>query len=115
MKFGPTSSASAALGFLLLCGCTLIDPTHPTSGHYLGYVKVQAPPAGSYRTAGLKVVTVGARVAQGMSIGYTRETLDYVPLDTRIIIKVRNRTQADYLLARLSPDVLHALCIVVEP
>lgn len=84
--------------------------------HYLGYTRVIIPAHAS--TGGnfsvTEISSTGVRLWPSVGLGYFRERNEYVPLDSRIVIRVKNSAQMDQAIRTLTPIAKDGLCVTME-
>lgn len=108
-------------GFLLLqlcSGCAAISyrADGSTVRHHFGYVQVVTPPVASSsgNVTVLEITTAGVRVQRGVGLGYFKERIESIPLDSRLIVRVQNKQQLDEVMKILGPITKEGLCVVVD-
>jgi hypothetical protein len=87
-----------------------------SSSSYFGYIKFMEPPTLSPNND-FKVVEIeayGFRFMNGLGLGYFHERLESIPLDCRIVIKVANREQLEFVKEMLLPIAKEGVCITTE-
>lgn len=113
--------------FFLLVSCLLVTSTGcapfntvRTDGtvvrHYFGYTRIVIPAHQS--TEGdfgvMELSSSGARLWPSLGFGYFHERDEYIPLDSRIVIKVQNQQQLDQVIKTLGPIAKDGLCVTTE-
>lgn len=98
-------------------GCATIDlnqrggAIEPRS--FFGFVRVIPATNDGAASGGirrLELTTVGIRVGSGLSVGYVRDSLLSVPLDCRMAVFVRSRSELDHAVATLKALGKEELC-----
>lgn len=105
------------LGAAFQAGCTAtIRPGESGARHYFGYVRVKTPaPDGVPSDFGRTESTaVGLRFWPSAGFGYFHEQADQIPLDCRLVVRVRNRDELDHALLMLEPLLRRGLCVIQE-
>ena len=99
-------------GVCLIMGCAFRDGT---TTHIIGYARIveTESPADGVVLKGVQMV--GARVGDGIGVGYFNEKRIIVPLDCRLVVIVRNRTQLEEVSRRLAGLQRRELCVAIEP
>jgi len=107
--------------FIVLCGswsmvaCTRYMDSGEMVRHHFGYVKVITPAVHAPETAVrvLDIETYGAwsywdtrsqgedAAGYGTGLGYSHDHRELIPLDCRIVFRVKNKQQIDYILTTL--------------
>lgn len=84
---------------------------------HFGYVEVATPPQAS--TSGdvsvMEITSAGMRIQHGIGLGFFKERIETIPLDSRLVIRVQNQAQLDQVIRILGPITKEGLCVVVDP
>lgn len=84
--------------------------------HYFGYTRVEIPVHKS--TEGdfsvMEISSSGARLWPSIGFGYFHERDEYIPLDSRIVVRVQNQKQLDEIIKILAPIAKDGLCVTTE-
>lgn len=101
----------------LLAGCTYYSGTYHsgTTTHHFGYVNVLEVEGSTDGVTSKSIRSIGVRVGSGIGIGYFDERRVAVPLDCRLVIIVKDRSQLDEALQRLESQHGRELCVAIEP
>lgn len=106
---------------IFLCSCFSFqnrDSDGHVVSHHFGYMRVKVPPSVCVGTqeefAVNDVRTWGIRIQKGVSLGYTGERNEYIPLDGRLVIRVTNENQMEKVLNVLTKLEKEGLCVTVD-
>ena len=95
---------------------TTMNKDGSTVKHYIGYIRIITPPTASpgdqYDVS--DVETYGLWIKNGVGVGYSRDHIEHIPLDCRLVIKVANQQQLDEVLKTLTPITKEGLCVSVS-
>ena len=99
----------AVLGLLACSSGCLSFVSYRADGsvvrHHFGYVAVTSPPASS--TAGdvsvMEITSAGVRIQHGVGLGFFKERIETIPLDSRLIVRVQSKQQMDEVIKILGP------------
>jgi hypothetical protein len=84
--------------------------------HYFGYTRVEIPvhksTEGDFSVT--EISSAGARLWPSVGFGYFHERDEYIPLDSRIVVKVQNQQQLDQVIKLLGPMAKDGLCVTTE-
>lgn len=108
-----------ALAITNLTGClnvVTVRADGSTVRHHLGYVQVVTP---KHVTTGagvtvLEVNTYGLRLHDGFGAGYFHERNEFIPLDTRLVLRVADAEQLAQASRLLTPLLKEPLCLIVD-
>jgi hypothetical protein len=84
--------------------------------HYFGYTRVEIPVHKSTDTdfSVMEISSTGARLWPSLGFGYFHERDEYIPLDSRIVVRVQNQQQLDQVMKTLGPIAKDGLCVTTE-
>ena len=115
MKFAYIFPVLAAV----MTGCSGITRARPdgaSARHYFGYVQVVVPrhESSDGRFEVMEISNYGLRFYNGFGAGWAREYREYVPLDSKLVVRVQNEEQMNQVLEVLTPIVKEGLCVTVQ-
>jgi len=101
----------------LLGGCASeVTPSRlsPGTHRYFGYVVIRNPSSASEldQVAFSSVACFGASMDRGLFLGYSRETYERLPLDSRVVFNVSSDEQLDKLMKALPTNLLKSICLI---
>lgn len=106
---------------IFLCSCFSFktkDKDGHVVSHHFGYMQVEAPSSVNIGTKEDFTVndvrTWGIRIHRGVDLGYTSERNEYIPLDSRLVIRVTNEDQMEKVLNLLTKLEKEGLCVTVD-
>lgn len=105
----------------LCCSSCVAITTHGEDGsvikHYFGYVRIKEPAkVGNPDFKVREIQTVGLRVENGFGVGYFKEREEFIPLDGRLVIRVKNTGQLKWIKDNILPFIKEKdLCTTVDP
>ena len=118
---GRTPLIACALIFLAaaVIGCASFNTVKADGTvvrHYFGYTRVEIPAHKS--TEGdfsvMEISSTGARLGPSVGLGYFHERDEFIPLDSRIVVRVQNQQQLDEVIKILGPIAKDGLCVTTE-
>jgi len=107
-----------ATAFLTGCsGITRVRPDGATVRHYIGYVQVVIPAhaASEGQFEVMEISNYGLRFYNGFGLGSSHEYREYIPLDSKLVVRVQNEKQMNHVLEMLTPILKEGLCVTVAP
>lgn len=112
--------AATAIVAAALSGCATVDSVQSNGQlvrHHFGYVRIAVPSPEVGRTVyASDVATLGMRVSDGISLGYTREKFVVLPLDCRLVMLVATANQLNDAMEELSQfKNAPGICAAVSP
>ncbi len=113
--------ALSVAGLMLLagtgCGAVSYRQDGSVVRHHFGYVRVITPRAESAdgKFEVMELSTFGVRFHEGAGLGYFHERTEYIPMDSRLVIRVANEAQMNQVLKMLKPTEKDKLCITITP
>src|SRR5688572_16805637 len=103
-KAGLLALLLVAAAFLTGCsGITRVRPDGATVRHYIGYVQVVIPAhaASEGQFEVMEISNYGLRFYNGFGLGSSREYREYIPLDSKLVVRVQNEKQMNHVLEML--------------
>jgi len=85
--------------------------------HYFGYTRVEIPVHKSAKGdfSVMEISSSGARLWPSLGFGYFHERDEYIPLDSRIVVRVQNQQQLEQVIKVLGPlATKDGLCVTTE-
>ena len=84
--------------------------------HYFGYTRVKIPTHASDKGdfSVTEISSTGVRFWPSVGLGFFHERNEFIPLDSRIVVRVQNQKQLDEVLKVLGPIAKDGLCVSTE-
>jgi hypothetical protein len=103
----------------LICGCTPFQTVRADGTvvrHYVGYTRVVIPAHESTKGdfSVLELSSAGVRLWPTVGLGVFHERNEYIPLDSRIVVRVQNQQQLDQVIKNLAPIAKDGLCVTTD-